>query len=203
MLRIRGSTAWWIGRWRSCRSWDAGGRVELFFVLGVQGSVFGDGGVGVVVVAGEQVDGVGDGAGVLVAGDVGVGVDVGQVLGGDVEQVERVLQRVESAALTADTRPGQAGSAMMVWAAAEPKTVCRSANGDGRPPREVSGVSRVAVEVSSADRRHQSAAAGSSSGSGCAVAAARTRVGRSGRLVAAWARRAASPGRARPRGCAG
>src|SRR5271156_5418414 len=60
---------------------------ELFFVLGVQGSVFGDGAVEVVVVAGEQVDGVGDGAGVLVCGDGVVGGDVGQVVGGDVEQI--------------------------------------------------------------------------------------------------------------------
>src|SRR5271156_1655942 len=60
---------------------------ELFFVLGVQGSVFGDGAVGVVVVAGEQVDGVGDGAGVLVGGDGAVGVNIVEGLGSDVEQV--------------------------------------------------------------------------------------------------------------------
>ena len=102
------------------------------------------------------------------------------------------VHRVGSAALTAETRPGQAGSAMMASAAAEPKTLCRSVIQAGRSA--VWGVSRVALEVSSADRRHQSAAAGSSSGRGWAAAAARTSVGRSGRLVAAWARRAASCG---------
>jgi hypothetical protein len=60
----------------------------------------------------------------------------------------------------------------------------------GRSP--VWGVSRVALAVSSAVSRHHSAAAGSSSGSGCPAATLRTSVGRSGRLVAAWARWAAS-----------
>ncbi|UZK92673.1 hypothetical protein OIO89_00805 (plasmid) [Mycobacterium ulcerans] len=40
---------------------------------------------GVVVVAADEVDGVGDGAGVVVGGDGVVGVDVGEVFGGQMK----------------------------------------------------------------------------------------------------------------------
>lgn len=62
------------------------GRGKLFFFLGVQWGLVGEWVLGVVVVAADQVDGVGDGAGVLVGGDGVVGVDVGEVFGGDMQQ---------------------------------------------------------------------------------------------------------------------
>ena len=88
--------------------------------------------------------------------------------------------------------PGQAGSAAMVSAIAEPNTACRSLIQGGRIL--ALGVSRVAVWLILPDSRHHRAAAGSSSGSGCSDAASTTRWARSGRLGAAWARCSANCG---------
>ena len=88
-----------------------------------------------------------------------------------------------SAVAMAATSPGQAGSAAMVSAIAEPNTAARSLIQGGRI--FALGVSRVAVWLILPDSRHHRAAAGSSSGSGCSAAASTTRWARSGRLGAA------------------
>lgn len=100
------------------------------------------------VVAGEQLNAVGDRPGVVVGADVGVGV--GEVFGGDLQQ----LGRGPAARVGGDQAgPGRVGGN---GARAEPNTWCRSRVQGGRS--RAWAVSRVAG-ASSAESRHHSAAA--------------------------------------------
>ena len=169
---------------------------EFFFFLAREGCVVWGGQIVVWmcgrVGGGDHVDGVGDPAGVLVGGDgSAVGVGVGELFGGQVQQVARRPPLGVGGGDRGD-QSGQAGSAATVSAIAEPNTAWRSLIQGGRIL--ALGVSRVAVWLILPDSRHHSAAAGSSSGSGCSDAASTTRWARSGRLGAAWARCSANCG---------